>query len=101
MLEEDKRSYLNKVGVFMFYVRKIGKEYKVSEVQSSDDSGEFESYIDAYIYAKEMSGNISLEKYKEVKSDEYVYSHLIDSDTTELEKDLNNYSKKKRGENKK
>ena len=85
----------------MFYVRKIGKEYKVSEVQSSDDSGEFESYIDAYIYAKEMSGNISLEKYKEVKSDEYVYSHLIDSDTTELEKDLNNYSKKKRGENKK
>ena len=85
----------------MFYVRKIGKEYKVSEVQSSDDSGEFESYIDAYIFAKEMSGNISLEKYKEVKSDEYVYSHLIDSDTTELEKDLNNYSKKKRGENKK
>ena len=82
----------------MFYVRKIGKEYNVSEVQSSDDSGEFESYIDAYIYAKEMSGNISLEKYKEVKSDEYVYSHLIDSDTTELEKDLNNYSKKKRGE---
>ncbi len=85
----------------MFYVRKIGKEYKVSEVQSSEDSGEFESYIDAYIYAKEMSGNISLEKYKEVKSDEYMYSHLIDSDTTELEKDLNNYSKKKRGENKK
>ena len=82
----------------MFYVRKIGKEYKVSEVQSSDDSGEFESYIDAYIFAKEMSGNISLEKYKEVKSDEYVYSHLMDSDTTELEKDLNNYSKKKRGE---
>lgn len=85
----------------MFYVRKIGKEYKVSEVQSSEDSGEFESYIDAYIFAKEMSGNISLEKYKEVKSDEYVYSHLIDSDTTELEKDLNNYSKKKRGENRK
>ena len=85
----------------MFYVRKIGKEYKVSEVQSSDDSGEFESYIDAYIFAKEMSGNIGLEKYKEIKSDEYVYSHLIDSDTTELEKDLNNYSKKKRGENKK
>lgn len=83
----------------MFYVRKIGKEYKVSEVQSSDDSGEFESYIDAYIFAKEMSGNISLEKYKEIKSDEYVYSHLMDSDTTELEKDLNNYSKKKRGEN--
>lgn len=83
----------------MFYVRKIGKEYRVSEVQSSDDSGEFESYIDAYIFAKEMSGNISLEKYKEIKSDEYVYSHLIDSDTTELEKDLNNYSKKKRGEN--
>ena len=82
----------------MFYVRKIGKEYKVSEVQSSDDSGEFESYIDAYIFAKEMSGNISLEKYKEIKSDEYVYSHLMDSDTTELEKDLNNYSKKKRGE---
>ena len=82
----------------MFYVRKIGKEYNVSEVQSSDDSGEFESYIDAYVFAKEMSGNISLEKYKEVKSDEYVYSHLIDSDTTELEKDLNNYSKKKRGE---
>ena len=43
----------------------------------------------------------TIEKYKEVKSDEYVYSHLIDSDTTELEKDLNNYSKKKRGENKK
>lgn len=85
----------------MFYVRKIGKEYKVSEVQSNEDSGEFESYIDAYIFAKEMSGNISLEKYKEIKSDEYVYSHLIDSDTTELEKDLNNYSKKKRGENKK
>ena len=85
----------------MFYVRKIGKEYKVSEVQSSEDSGEFESYIDAYIFAKEMGGNISLEKYKEIKSDEYVYSHLIDSDTTELEKDLNNYSKKKRGENKK
>lgn len=85
----------------MFYVRKIGKEYKVSEVQSSDDSGEFESYIDAYIFAKEMSGNISLEKYKEIKSDEYVYSHLMDSDTTELEKDLNNYSKKKRGENNK
>ena len=85
----------------MFYVRKIGKEYRVSEVQSSDDSGEFESYIDAYIFAKEMSGNISLEKYKEIKSDEYVYSHLIDSDTTELEKDLNNYSKKKRGENNK
>lgn len=83
----------------MFYVRKIGKEYRVSEVQSSDDSGEFESYIDAYIFAKEMSGNISLEKYKEIKSDKYVYSHLIDSDTTELEKDLNNYSKKKRGEN--
>lgn len=82
----------------MFYVRKIGKEYKVSEVQSNSDSGEFESYIDAYIFAKEMNGNISLEKYKEVKSDEYVYSHLIDSDTTELEKDLNNYSKKKRGE---
>ncbi len=85
----------------MFYVRKIGKEYKVSEVQSNEDSGEFESYIDAYIFAKEMNGNISLEKYKEVKSDEYVYSHLIDSDTTELEKDLNNYSKKKRGENRK
>jgi hypothetical protein len=85
----------------MFYVRKIGKEYKISEVQSDTDSGEFESYIDAYVFAKEMSGNISLEKYKEVKSDEYVYSHLIDSDTTELEKDLNNYSKKKRGENKK
>lgn len=85
----------------MFYVRKIGKEYRVSEVQSGEDSGEFESYIDAYIYAKEMSGNISLEKYKEVKSDEYVYSHLIDSDTTELEKDLNNYSKKKRGEHRK
>lgn len=84
----------------MFYVRKIGKEYKVSEVQSNEDSGEFESYIDAYIFAKEMNGNISLEKYKEVKSDEYVYSHLIDSDTTELEKDLNNYSKKKRGERK-
>lgn len=84
----------------MFYVRKIGKEYKVSEVQSNADSGEFESYIDAYIFAKEMNGNISLEKYKEVKSDEYVYSHLIDSDTTELEKDLNNYSKKKRGERK-
>lgn len=84
----------------MFYVRKIGKEYKVSEVQSSEDSGEFESYIDAYIFAKEMNGNISLEKYKEVKSDEYVYSHLIDSDTTELEKDLNSYSKKKRGERK-
>lgn len=83
----------------MFYVRKIGKEYKVSEVKSNEDSGEFESYIDAYIFAKEMSGNISLEKYKEIKSDEYVYSHLIDSDTTELEKDLNNYSKKKRGEN--
>lgn len=82
----------------MFYVRKIGKEYKVSEVQSNEDSGEFESYIDAYIFAKEMNGNISLEKYKKVKSDEYVYSHLIDSDTTELEKDLNNYSKKKRGE---
>lgn len=82
----------------MFYVRKIGKEYKVSEVQSNEDSGEFESYIDAYIFAKEMNGNISLEKYKEVKSDEYMYSHLIDSDTTELEKDLNNYSKKKRGE---
>lgn len=85
----------------MFYVRKIGKEYKVSEVQSGEDSSEFESYIDAYIFAKEMNGNISLEKYKEVKSDEYVYSHLIDSDTTELEKDLNNYSKKKRGEGKK
>ena len=85
----------------MFYVRKIGKEYKVSEVKSNEDSGEFESYIDAYIFAKEMNGNISLEKYKKVKSDEYVYSHLIDSDTTELEKDLNNYSKKKRGENKK
>lgn len=84
----------------MFYVRKIGKEYKVSEVQSNEDSGEFESYIDAYIFAKEMSGNISLEKYKEIKSDEYVYNHLIDSDTTELEKDLNNYSKKKRGEKK-
>ena len=84
----------------MFYVRKIGKEYKVSEVQSNEDSGEFESYIDAYIFAKEMNGNISLEKYKEVKSDEYVYSHLIDSDTTELEKDLNNYSKKKRSERK-
>lgn len=82
----------------MFYVRKIGKEYKVSEVQSGEDSSEFESYIDAYIFAKEMNGNISLEKYKEIKSDEYVYSHLIDSDTTELEKDLNNYSKKKRGE---
>lgn len=85
----------------MFYVRKIGKEYKVSEVQSGEDSSEFESYIDAYIFAKEMNGNISLEKYKEIKSDEYVYSHLIDSDTTELEKDLNNYSKKKRGEGKK
>lgn len=85
----------------MFYVRKIGKEYKVSEVKSNEDSGEFESYIDAYIFAKEMNGNISLEKYKKVKSDEYMYSHLIDSDTTELEKDLNNYSKKKRGENKK
>ena len=85
----------------MFYVRKIGKEYKVSEVQSGEDSGEFESYIDAYIFAKEMNGNISLEKYKEIKSDEYVYSHLIDSDTTELEKDLNNYSKKKRGEHRK
>lgn len=85
----------------MFYVRKIGKEYKVSEVKSNEDSGEFESYIDAYIFAKEMSGNISLEKYKEVKSDEYMYSHLIDSDTTELEKDLNNYSKKKRGEHRK
>ena len=85
----------------MFYVRKIGREYGVSEVQSSEDSGEFESYIDAYIFAKEMNGNISLEKYKEIKSDEYVYSHLKDSDTTELEKDLNNYSKKKRGENKK
>lgn len=85
----------------MFYVRKIGKEYKVSEVKSKEDSGEFESYIDAYIFAKEMNGNISLEKYKKVKSDEYMYSHLIDSDTTELEKDLNNYSKKKRGENKK
>jgi len=85
----------------MFYVRKIGKEYKISEVQSDNDSGEFESYIDAYVFAKEMSGNISLEKYKEIKSDEYVYSHLIDSNTTELEKDLNNYSKKKRGENKK
>lgn len=84
----------------MFYVRKIGKEYKISEVQSDNDSGEFESYIDAYIFAKEMNGNISLEKYKEAKSDEYVYSHLIDSDTTELEKDLNNYSKKKRGERK-
>lgn len=84
----------------MFYVRKIGKEYRVSEVQSGEDSGEFESYIDAYIFAKEMNGNISLEKYKEVKSDEYVYSHLIDSDTTKLEKDLNNYSKKKRGERK-
>lgn len=83
----------------MFYVRKIGKEYKVSEVKSNEDSGEFESYIDAYIFAKEMNGNISLEKYKKVKSDEYMYSHLIDSDTTELEKDLNNYSKKKRGEN--
>lgn len=85
----------------MFYVRKIGKEYKVSEVKSNEDSGEFESYIDAYIFAKEMNGNISLEKYKKVKSDEYMYSHLIDSDTTELEKDLNNYSKKKRGENRK
>ena len=85
----------------MFYVRKIGKEYKVSEVPSNEDSKEFESYIDAYIFAKEMNGNISLEKYKKVKSDEYVYSHLIDSDTTELEKDLNNYSKKKRGEGKK
>lgn len=84
----------------MFYVRKIGKEYKVSEVKSNEDSGEFESYIDAYIFAKEMNGNISLEKYKKVKSDEYMYSHLIDSDTTELEKDLNNYSKKKRGERK-
>ncbi len=84
----------------MFYVRKIGKEYKISEVQSDTDSGEFESYIDAYIFAKEMNGNISLEKYKAVKSDEYMYSHLIDSDTTELEKDLNNYSKKKRGERK-
>ena len=91
----------NKVFDYLGKMIEIGKEYKVSEVQSSDDSGEFESYIDAYIFAKEMSGNISLEKYKEIKSDEYVYSHLMDSDTTELEKDLNNYSKKKRGENRK
>lgn len=83
----------------MFYVRKIGKEYKISEVKSNSDSSEFESYIDAYIFAKEMNGGISLEKYKEIKSDEYMYSHLLYSDTTELDKDLKNYSKKKRGEN--
>ena len=66
----------------MFYVRKIGKEYNVSEVQSSDDSGEFESYIDAYIFAKEMSGNISLEKYKEIKklSDNYKSGYIVVSE---------------------
>lgn len=85
----------------MFYVRKIGKEFSVSEIKSENDVHEFESYIDAYIFAKEMNGNISLEAYKETRSDAYRFSHLEDSCQTKLEMELNSYAMKKHKENKK
>lgn len=83
----------------MWFVRQIGKNrFEASELKSANDLECYDNYIDAAVRAKELQSQYSLEKYKEHTSDKYRLSHLLETDSTELEKDINSYSEKKRKE---
>ena len=73
----------------------ITSDFDVIEVDFPIDESAvaFDNYLDAAVAAKEMRTGKTLSKYKQISSDEYRYSHLIDTDPL----GLLSYSESKRG----